>query len=229
MLEYFLHEGLPDGGLMKKNIFKFAFVLILSSALVSFVGCGRDEAVVCLDGERFLQDPQTDIDSGQPEGADNIPDEPMVINEPDSVTVYVCGAVNSPGVYTLDAGRRIVDAVSAACGFRGDADNCYVNLATLLEDGQRVYIPTREEVAGSHEDLLAEGSGDTAAAPSDKVNINTADAAALMTLPGIGEAKAALIIEYRTENGRFGSIEDIMKISGIKEGMFNKIKDRICI
>ncbi|HCM91626.1 MAG TPA: hypothetical protein DIS78_03540 [Lachnospiraceae bacterium] len=214
---------------MKKNILYFIVVLILSSALVSFAGCGSDEAVIELDGERFLQDPPTDIDRGQPECAAIVPDEPMEITEPDGVTVYVCGAVNSPGVYTLDPGLRIVDAVSAACGLREDADECYVNLATLLEDGQRIYIPTREETAESRGELITVGTDGSSDRDGGKVNINLADAAELMTLPGIGEAKASLIIEYRNQNGRFGTIEDIMKISGIKEGMFNRIKDRICI
>ena len=229
MLELFLHEGLPDGGLMKKNIMFFVVVFFLSSALVSFVGCSSDEAVVQLEGERFLQDPQIDIDNVQPEGAVYVPDEPMEKTEPVGVTVYVCGAVNSPGVYTLDPGLRIVDAISAADGFGENADECYVNLATLLEDGQRIYIPTREETLESHENLMNDGKGLSSASDGGKVNINTADAAALMSLPGIGEAKASLIIEYRTQNGRFTTIEDIMKISGIKEGMFNRIKDRICI
>ncbi len=214
---------------MKKNILYFTVVLILSSALVSFAGCGSDEAVIELDGGHFLQEPPTDIDNGQPEGAVIVPEDPMKITEPDGVTVYVCGAVNSPGVYTLDPGLRIVDAVCAASGLREDADECYVNLATLLEDGQRIYIPTREETLKSREELIVGETGYETGREGDKVNINTADAAALMTLPGIGEAKASLIIEYRTKNGRFGTIEDIMKISGIKEGMFNKIKDRICI
>ena len=214
---------------MEKNILYFIVVLILSSALVSFAGCGSDEAVIELDSERFLQDPSTDIDDGQPEGAAIVPDEPMEKTEPDGVTVYVCGAVNSPGVYILDPGSRIVDAVNAACGLKEEADECYVNFAALLEDGQRIYIPTREETLESRRDLITEGTGIVSDSDGDKVNINTADAAALMTLPGIGEAKAALIIDYRTQNGRFGNIEDIMKISGIKEGLFNKIKDRICI
>ena len=104
-----------------------------------------------------------------------------------------------------------------------------VGFGTLLEDGQRIYIPTREETAESRGELITVGTDSSSDRDGGKVNINLADAAELMTLPGIGEAKASLIIEYRNQNGRFGTIEDIMKISGIKEGMFNRIKDRICI
>ena len=229
MLELLLHEGLPLGGLMKKYILFYFLVFILSSALVSLDGCSSDEAVIQLDGERFLQDPPADVDNGQPVCTTNVSDESMEITEPVSVTVYICGAVKNPGVYTLDSGLRIVDAINAACGLREDADECYVNQATLLEDGQRIYVPTKEETGESREVLLSQ---DISGAPADDigmVNINTADISTLMTLPGIGEAKATLIIEYRTKNGKFKSIEDIMKISGIKEGMFNRIKDRICI
>lgn len=213
---------------MKKNILYFTVVLILSSALVSFIGCSRDEAVIQLGGDKYLQDPQTDIDNEQPQAID-LPDVPMKIKEPEDVTVYVCGAVKCPGVYTLDAGSRITDAIDAAMGMCEEADACYVNLATPLEDGLRIYIPTMEETAGTRDELISPAGEEVQAGGSGLVNINTADATTLMTLPGIGESKAALIIDYRTENGRFGSIEDIMKIKGIKEGMFNKIKDRICI
>lgn len=212
---------------MKKNILISTAVLILSSALVSLVGCGRDEAVVTLYEEPFLQDPQTDDheEASARETQYVIPENEAAGN----VTVYVCGAVNSPGVYRLETGARVVDAIDSACGFDDSADECYVNLATILEDGQKVYVPTLEETAGQLDPAVADAAGGSMSQTPQKVNINSADAAALMTLPGIGEAKAALIIEYRTANGRFDSIEDIMKISGIKEGMFNRIKDRICI
>ena len=212
---------------MKKNILISITVLILSSALVTFVGCGRDEAVVSLYEEPFLQEPQTD-DHDEPDGRES-PDEITDDKDSGSVTVYVCGAVNSPGVYMLDPGARVIDAIDKACGLTGDADQCYVNLATLLEDGQKIYVPTHEETQGMTDIPGMDAGGGLTGDTPGKVNINSADAAALMTLPGIGEAKAALIIEYRNANGRFDSIEDIMKISGIKEGMFNRIKDRICI
>lgn len=138
--------------------------------------------------------------------------------EPDiqQVSVYVCGAVKKPGVYTLDADLRVADAVEAAGGMRNDADSEYVNLAQHLADGIKIRIPTVEETG-------PEGM------QNKLININTADEATLCTLPGIGSAKAEKIIEYREKNGPFCGIEDIMKVPGIKEAGFEKIKDQITI
>ena len=132
------------------------------------------------------------------------------------VSVYVCGAVKKPGVYALDANLRVADAVDAAGGMRKDADTEYVNLAQRLSDGIKIRIPTKEET-------MSEG------ADTKQVNINTADEAALCTLTGIGSAKAREIIEYREKNGPFSCIEDIMKVPGIKEAGFEKIKEQITI
>ena len=133
----------------------------------------------------------------------------------DSIFVFVCGAVQSPGVYELPVGSRVFEAVQMAGGFSEDAAVSHVNQAEVLEDETRLYIPTMNEM------MEAESQSD------GKVNINTAAKEELMTLPGVGEAKAALIIQYREEHGSFQTIEDIMNISGIKEGLFGKIKDYI--
>ena len=220
---------------MKKAIMDFSAFLFLSIALVSLAGCGKEDAVIDLKQENVLNDPQlTTYDELNDESNDESvnTDDSLVI--PQEVTVYVCGAVNHAGVYSLKGSPRVVDAVEAAGGMNDQADTDYINQAMLLSDGQKVYIPTREETEKAVNDLPGSDQGsfcDNGIQDPDagKVNINTADAAQLMTLPGIGEAKAALIIEYRTNSGRFDSIEDIMKISGIKEGMFNRIKDKICI
>ncbi len=216
---------------MKKNILFFTLVLILSSALISAAGCSRDEAVIQFSEANILQDPQTDIDNKLSEDVMIVPED---IGEPEPVTVYICGAVNHPGLYTFEGPSRVADAIEEAGGAGDDADLCYVNLATPLSDGQKVYIPTMDETKDlnkqleqdSHDGVTVSGTVDSG---TGLVNINTADEAALMTLPGIGEAKARLITEYRMTHGRFNSIEDIMKIKGIKEGMFNRIRDRICI
>ena len=127
-------------------------------------------------------------------------------------------------------GSRLYEAVSAAGGLREDAEDASLNQASLVEDGQQIYVPTQEEVAngtfgGAAEEGIVESSQ-----PSDgKMNINTADKTQLMTLPGIGESKAAAIITYRETHGNFQSIEDLMKVSGIKEGVFQKIQDKITI
>lgn len=133
----------------------------------------------------------------------------------DSIFVFVCGAVVNAGVYELPAGSRVFEAVAMAGGFSEDAAVSHINQAEILEDETRLYIPTMDEI-------IEEQAGS-----DGKVNINTAAKEELMTLPGVGEAKAALIVEYREEHGSFRAIEDIMNISGIKEGLFGKIKDYI--
>lgn len=133
------------------------------------------------------------------------------------IRVYVCGAVKEPGVVSIPEGSRAEDALLAAGGFAENAWRDYVNLAERVEDGQKLYFPTLEEADNF---VLQE--------PEDgRVNINTADIAALCTLPGIGESRAKDIIAYRETNGAFESCEDIMKVPGIKTSVYSKIGDRI--
>lgn len=141
------------------------------------------------------------------------------------VPVYVCGAVFEPGVYYLDEAALKEDALMAAGGFDLGAAEGYVNLAENIVSGEKIYFPYEEE--------LVEGGGLIQEADisqsSGKININTATKEELMTLPGIGESKAQAIIKYREEYGPFQSIEDITNISGIKEGVYNNIKEYIIV
>ncbi len=147
--------------------------------------------------------------------------------------VDVAGAVKNPGVVKLPAGSRIYEAIEKAGGFSAQAKRDSVNQAAFLTDGQQLYVYTEEEYAA-----FAAGNGNTGAlqessglsdSSDGKVNINQASETELMTLPGIGQSKAADILRYREENGRFEKIEDIMNISGIKEAVFSKIKDKITV
>lgn len=147
-------------------------------------------------------------------------------SEAEMLCVHVCGAVNSPGVYYLEAGSRVHEAVELAGGLSDDAAQEYVNLASALEDGQQLYIPTLEE---AEEQGLSAGVEDTSgdSASDGLVNINTADAEELQTLPGIGETKAQAIITYRENNGSFSSISEIVNVSGIGESTYEQLKDYI--
>ena len=137
------------------------------------------------------------------------------------IYVHICGAVINPGVYQVPAGTRVYQALELAGGSSDDAYLSGINLADKLADGQKVYIPSEGEHA---EGILSIDSGDV---QSVMININTASEAELMTLPGIGQSRAKDIINYRVKNGLFESIDDIMKVSGIKEAAFEKIKDLI--
>lgn len=139
----------------------------------------------------------------------------------EQIYVYVCGAVITPGVFALPAGSRADDALQAAGGFSEDAQTDYVNLAAKVSDGEKLYIPTRQE---------AEAFASSESAEAQRlVNINTADVSLLCTLPGIGESRAQDIIAYREKNGAFQNIEDIMKVSGIKASTYEKLCDKITI
>ncbi len=137
------------------------------------------------------------------------------------ICVYVCGAVAAPGVVFLPAGSRAADALEAAGGFGPEAAEEAVNLAARVSDGEKLYFPTREEHA-----VEARAAEDAA---SGLVNINTADAAQLCTLPGIGESRAADIIAYREAHGGFAACEEIMQVSGIKESVYNRISGKITV
>ncbi len=148
--------------------------------------------------------------------------------EPADIYVQVSGAVNQPGVYKLPEGSRIFEAVELAGGTTQEADLASVNQAQILSDGQMIYVYAVGEEPRSG--LEPEGTGQTGQdqeAGDGKVNLNTASLEELMTLPGIGQSKAEDIISWREENGGFDSVEDIMQIQGIKEGIFSRIEDRI--
>ena len=148
-----------------------------------------------------------------------VQDVPDTESEAAQICVHICGAVMDPGVYQLPAGSRIGDGIAAAGGFAPDADTEYINLALLLEDGMQVRVPT----AGEAESMRAA----QAEASDGLVDINTAGLEELMTLPGIGEVRAQAIIEYRSRNGPFEDISDIMRVSGIKESAYQQIQYRI--
>lgn len=166
--------------------------------------------------------------------------------ETKTLVVHICGAVSAPGVYELPAGSRIIDAVEAGGGFLPEADEACCNLAEEIVDGCQIYIMTKTESCADGQTEKKAGiqtspdsdmqttdrnvrSNSAPALENGLVNLNTADIAALTTLPGIGESRAKAIISYREQHGAFAQIEDIMKISGIKQAAFSKIKDKITV
>lgn len=239
---------------------------ILVLVLLTVSGCGRREAEFlkntgqseALDGmeqnetedsgnagtdeEKSSEDAgqsETEIRSDALQGA--AAEQEEVIQQEPGIYVDVCGAVASPGVYELEADSRVFQALEAAGGCLPEAAGEYVNRAGRLEDGQQIYIPTREEaenelsLKGPLDQMLSDGNAgkgslDTSSPESSgKVNLNTADEAALTTLTGIGVSKAQAILAYREEHGGFSAIEEILNVPGIKEGTFVKIKDNIAV
>ena len=229
----------------KKIIYKAVLILV---AILFFTGCKREDGLI-LTGEASLKEESFwEKERVSEEGAEadlftensilaesNEVQEQDVLKEDatfeEMIFVHICGAVANPGVYELPKGSRIFHAVESAGGFLKEADENYLNQAQELSDGMQLYIPTKDEVekAGTEGRSLQPQKEDAQTKENGLININTAGIELLCTLPGIGSAKAADIIAYRETNGSFATIRDIMKVDGIKEGMFSKIKDKICV
>jgi len=141
------------------------------------------------------------------------------------VIVHISGAVPRPGVYALPRGARVQDAISAAGGFLAEAEKTGINLARLLEDGEQLDIPFMEGFSL----VIPTPVERVITTDSDLININTASSFELESLPGIGPTTAQKIIAYRDQNGPFLAIEDIINVSGIGPGTYERIKDLITV
>ncbi|MBE5844593.1 MAG: ComEA family DNA-binding protein [Butyrivibrio sp.] len=236
---------------MQKKIKKGVIItLFMTSVIIS--GCCRKDSEIILSEPAEVQEvsaaeasslteaetEKTDQSKASEKASEEIS---VKAEEPEEdIMVHVCGAVMCEGVYELSHGSRVIDAVRAAGGFDVEADTSYVNQAQVLEDGVKLKIPTKAETEKLTEDS---SEADIAVQPTEagitgstedktdskdgKVNINTASESELCTISGIGPGRAKKILEYREQNGKFEKIEDIMKVSGIKNKFFDKIKDYI--
>lgn len=223
----------------KKKILTAAAFLIAAGLVFGLTG-SRDSArelddtgaiVMNSGGNREPGEQAEDENTSAPEN--NTPEDRRDVenSEKSGVYVYICGEVIKPGVYELSGDGRIYEAVDAAGGFTENAARECVNLASKVSDGMQITIYNREEAASLLADSapVGENAGKSGTSGSGLVNLNTATKEELMTLKGIGESKAEDIIRYREKSGGFKKIEDIMKISGIKENGFQKIKDSITV
>ena len=227
---------------MRGKLWKAGLIAIVWSGLL-MVACGKnsDEELE----EVLTEDSQEEEQESSAESADANSDQ----DENGLLMVYVCGQVELPGVYTLETGSRVCDAVKAAGGMTDAADRTWLNQARKLSDGEQLYIPSQEETkalqaeekqgfpteqggaasAGTDGTGLGAASQGDATAASGKVSINQASLEELKTLPGIGDTKAEAIISYREQNGGFSALEELMQVEGIKEGTYNKLKDKIVL
>lgn len=179
------------------------------------------------------EDSSSSAEAGSGEALDDASDESSTKASAESeVYVDVDGAVARPGVYRLKEGARVSQAIDAAGGLTAEADVTGLNRASKVTDGQKIYVPT----VGEQQAAAVTGGADSGASPasgagasSGLVNINTASAAELQTLSGIGPSMAQSIIDERTQNGAFASVDDLMRVSGIGEKKLAKIKDCICV
>lgn len=187
-------------------------IFIIMAALLFAGGCGKNEPdnILLEEPAREASDWAPDLpeeDQEQPEG-----------QEGRRIYVQVSGSVAEPGVYELAEGSRIFQAVELAGGVLETADAGRINQAEVVEDGQMIYIPAFGEEEPSQDGVQQEDG---------RINLNTATEAELMTLPGIGASRAGSILGFREANGGFSQVEDLMKVEGIKDGVFSKIKDSV--
>ena len=215
-------------------------VVIILFITVMSVGCQKDNSdelelkEVPVQEERADQEEKSYEDSGE-DSQDSENEKAESEEGLRELYVHVCGNVKHPGVYELEAGSRVYEAIEAAGGMTDTAAFSYLNQAELLKDEQQLYVPSQEEIdSGKFASQIAVGQGekdvrDAETEDSGKVNLNTATKEELMTLNGIGEVRAQAILQYREEHGEFRSVEELMEVEGIKKGTFQKLKDQIKI
>lgn len=193
-------------------LIRAAAVIITIAAAFLFFGengeNGRAEIRITGPGESAEAEPSEEAGAAKAR-------EPLICD--------ISGEVAAPGVYELKAGSRLNDLILAAGGLTGDADISTVNRASPLSDGEKVHILSKEEAAAGK--TASDSSGDS----SGPVNINTAGMEELQRIPGVGPVTARYILDYRTEHGRFSSVEDLLMISGIGEKTLARMRASICL
>lgn len=201
---------------MKKRLF---LPVVWMTAIV-LTACSPD-SVLIVGGETYTaplgqQEISEEVWAAETDGVPESADGAVVM-------VHICGWVAAPGVYGVPEGSRVYEVIELAGGFLPEAAESYLNLAQVVSDGQKLVVPSVDEVESDRYGQIADD------AENGLVNINTADKERLMTLPGIGQSRAEAIIAWREQNGSFQTPEEIMQVSGIKEAAYEKIKRLITV
>lgn len=220
------------GKTMKHFIRYYLAAGLLGMTILFAAGCaGQNNTTYSLKGELPLAEEDAAAESGTPAGETANAAAEIRNAGSDTVLVHICGEVQTPGVYELTADSRICDVLLLAGGFTAEADTEAINMAAGIEDGMQIVIPAETDRTSETTGNSSDRTGETAAGKTESqlVNINTADKETLMSLPGIGAGKAEAVIAYREAGGVFKDIKDIMLVDGIKEGVYAKIKDKICV
>lgn len=216
----------------KQQIFILIFtviVFLIGGGIIVSENISSGKLIASISADSFINNcniMDLEVDEG---GDDNEGDNGEIKKqlEKKKVFVHVAGEVINPGVYELNEGSRVIDALQLAGGATSEADLNIINLAAFISDGQQIYVPSIEESSTktiNYSSYIMD-SGNS----SGKVNINTAGLTELQSLSGIGPGKAQSIIEYRNKNGSFNTIEELLNVSGIGEKTFEKIKDKIIL
>lgn len=223
---------------MKKNLIKSVVkvallgVVILVIFLISKAGSCCDPYANGITGngdEAILEEMASDSTEDITETTYSVSEDKK------SIYVYLCGAVNKPGVFELEEGARVYEAINLAGGLREDALATGINMAAFLEDAVEIYIPTADEkqapvtMTGEPNEASYGGAYLALGTSDGLIDINRASSSELEKLNGIGPKLADSIVTYRAENGAFTTIEDIKKVSGIGNKLFAKIENDITV
>ena len=218
---------------MRRRLTAVLWILVILTGCLN--GCEKKEETSGIE-EISLEEDGEEASSGEEDSPEKTGEETREKGqepeqETDAIFVYVCGQVAAPGIYEVSAGARVDQAIEMAGGTLEGASPESLNLAQQAEDGQKIYVPSKEEAeAGTFPQDDSWGAASSSREQGGgKVNLNTADLEELMTLTGIGQTRAEAIITYREEEGAFQAPEDIMKVDGIKEGIYEKLKDEITV
>lgn len=211
----------------KKRILWF-FLIVCSLCLCS---CQKQGT------EILVEDTVQKISEEEEPKEDTVQKKETTPTKPANIWVDVSGAVANPGVYELAEHARVFEAIEAAGGFLEEADTQWLNQALVLKDGEKIQVYTREEteelksqgISAQNAEVQQESLFSGGEKSSGKVNLNTATAEGLQEIPGIGEARAKAILEYRQQIGGFQNIEEIQQVPGIKGKIYEKIVDYICV
>lgn len=204
-------------------------VIVISIGVYGFFSMQKQNTVLNLN-EMLVEENREEVN----QEIDEVKEKEEVGN----IVVHITGAVKNKGILRLPEGSRISDAIEAAGGETKEADLDSINLAYTLEDGQKIYIPSQEDKENNEQkQYITTESGDTTnikenskiEGENEKVNINTANQSELETLPGIGPSLASRIIEYREQNGKFNSIEELKNVKGIGDAKFEDLKNSATI
>lgn len=219
MKQYFNREFLLSN---KKRVIKATAIACLTAAAFFVFVLGEGGNGEELPVTQTEQETAAAMEPGEAPEASSEKREPIVVD--------VGGAVKNPQVVELEENSRVADAVSAAGGLKENADTAGINQAAFLTDGQKVYIPAKgENVSGSLLDGPQAGWPESGADNTGKISINRATSEELQTINGIGPATAEKILDYRSTNGAFKSIEELKNVSGIGDKTFEKLKEHITL
>ena len=227
----------------KKVIIVIGIAILICIAVVMYFENKQESDINLIDDVNEMQLENFGNENGDRNENNNVENDTIENEEnKEKIAVHITGEVKKKGIIYLNKGQRIADAIEKAGGTTKNANIDKVNLAYVLEDGQKIYIPNKNEkneekeyiTQDSGENIIVEdGNGfnkdnsNSKEGEKSKVNINTANQTELETLPGIGPSLAQRIIEYRNENGEFEKIEDIQNVKGIGDAKYNTIKDLI--